>query len=126
MPCSEKASTGLGPRRSPRGKSEVASQKSEVAAASMSRGPSALVSLAVAFVLQAPPQKFVPTPVQPSDLVVRLEPIGTMPAPVNPTSPAVAGSRLILIDQAGTLSVWNGERAEPLLGAREVPAGLKL
>jgi len=86
----------------------------------------AVAVLAAALVLQAPPQKFVPAPVQPSDLVVRLEPIGTMTGAVNATSPAVAGSRLILIDQAGSLHVWNGERVEPLLGPREVPAGLKL
>ena len=86
----------------------------------------AVASLAIAFILQAPPQKFVPTPVQPSDLVVRIDVVGTMPATVNPTSPVVAGSRLILIDQSGTLQVWNGERVEPLLGPRELPAGLKL
>jgi hypothetical protein len=76
--------------------------------------------------MQSPPQKFVPAPVAASDIVVRIEPVGVTPAKINPTSPIVAGTRLILIDQAGTLSVWNGERAEPLLGPREVPAGLKL
>ena len=86
----------------------------------------ALATTAVAAAVQSPPQKFVPAPVAPSDIVVRIEPVGVAPAKINPTSPVVAGQRLILIDQAGTLSVWNGERAEPLLGPKEVPAGLKL
>ena len=76
--------------------------------------------------MQSPPQKFVPAPIAPSDIVVRIEPVGVTPSKVNPTSPAVAGTRLVLIDQAGTLSVWNGQTVEPLLGPREVPAGLKL
>jgi hypothetical protein len=85
-----------------------------------------LATTAVAAAMQSPPQKFVPAPIVQSDIVVRMEPVGVTPAKVNPTSPTVAGSRLVLIDQAGTLSVWNGERAEPMLGPREVPAGLKL
>ena len=80
----------------------------------------------VAAAVQSPPQKFVPAPVAPSDIVVRIEPVGVTTAKINPTSPIVAGGKLILIDQAGTLSVWTGERAEPLLGPKEVPAGLKL
>ena len=85
-----------------------------------------LAATSVAAAMQAPPQKFVPAPVAPSDIVVRIEPVGVAPAKINPTSPVVAGTRLILIDQAGTLSVWTGERVEPLLGPKEVPAGLKL
>ena len=75
---------------------------------------------------QSPPQKFVPAPVAVSDIVVRVEPVGVTAARINPTSPIVAGGKLILIDQAGTLSLWTGERAEPLLGPKEVPAGLRL
>ena len=85
-----------------------------------------LATTAVATARQSPPQKFVPSPIAPSDIVVRIEPIGVMNAKTNPNSPIVAGERLVLIDQAGTLSVWIGERVEPLLGPREVPAGLKL
>ena len=85
-----------------------------------------LTTTAVATAIQAPPQKFVPAAILPSDIVVRIEPAGATSAKVNPTSPIVAGGKLILIDQAGTLSIWTGERAEPLLGPKEVPAGLKL
>jgi hypothetical protein len=86
----------------------------------------ALATIAGAEAKQSPPQKYMPAPIAPSDLMVRIDAVGVTPAKVNPTSPVVAGTRLILIDQAGTLSVWNGERVEPLLGPREVPAGLKL
>jgi len=75
---------------------------------------------------QAPPQKFVPDPVQSSDLKVQLDLVGTMPSKTNPTSPAVAGSTLLLIDQGGALFAWNGTRADLLLSKTTVPPGVKL
>jgi hypothetical protein len=84
------------------------------------------VILVAAAVLQAPPQKFVPDPVQSSDLKVQLDLVGTMPSKTNPTSPAVAGSTLLLIDQGGALFAWNGTRADLLLSKTTVPPGVKL
>jgi hypothetical protein len=75
---------------------------------------------------QAPPQKFVPDPVQGSDLTVRLDLVGAIPTRINPTSPAVAGSSLLLIDQAGSVYVWNGTRADTLLSKSNLPPGVKL
>ena len=66
---------------------------------------------------QAPPQKFVPDPVQPSDLTVRLElGLNDVPADQNPdiTDPR-PGSTMLLIDQAVGLYRWSGSAAEPLL-----------
>ncbi|HKW00873.1 MAG TPA: hypothetical protein VJN96_13695 [Vicinamibacterales bacterium] len=83
----------------------------------------AIIGVAVLF--QAPPQKFVPDPVQSSDLKVRLDLVGTMPSKTNPTSPAVAGSTLLLIDQGGALFAWNGTRADLLLSKATVPPGVK-
>jgi hypothetical protein len=74
---------------------------------------------------QAPPQKFVPDLIQASDLVVRLDPAGTLPSHQNPTSPIVAGSTLLLIDQAVGVYRWTGSAAEPLLLASSPPAGVK-
>jgi len=74
---------------------------------------------------QAPPQKFVPDPVQSSDLVVRLDAVGSMSSHQNPTSPAVAGSTLLLIDQAVGVYRWTGSLAEPLLLTSRPPAGVK-
>jgi len=85
-----------------------------------------LVITVIASAWQAPPQKFVPDPVQPSDLKVRLDLVGTMPTDVNPTSPAVAKSSLLLIDQAGAIFVWNGMRADLVLSKNNLPAGVKL
>jgi hypothetical protein len=74
---------------------------------------------------QAPPEKFVPDPVQPSDLTVRLDLVGTMSPHQNPTSPTLAGSTLLLIDQAVGLYRWSGSVAEPLLLVSRPPAGVK-
>jgi hypothetical protein len=82
--------------------------------------------LLAAAVFQGPPQKFVPDPVQPSDLKVRLDLVGTMPSKTNPTSPAVAGSTLLLVDQGGALFAWNGTRADLLLSKTNLPPGVKL
>ena len=44
-----------------------------------------------------------PAAVRNSNLVVRLEAAGAMTAHKNPTSPVVAGDRLLLVDQAGVM-----------------------
>jgi hypothetical protein len=86
----------------------------------------AAVIFAGALAAQAPPQKFVPPPVQSSDLTLRLEPAGRMAAGRNATSPVAAGSSLLLVDQGGEISRWNGKESLRILGAPDVPAGLKL
>jgi hypothetical protein len=90
----------------------------------------AVVTTALAGVLasaaQVPRQMFVPDPGQPSDLRVMLDPVGAMPSKINPTSPAVAGSTLLLIDQGGSLFAWDGKRASPILSKANLPAGVKL
>lgn len=68
----------------------------------------------------------VPGSGQPSDLRVRLTPVGRMPSPMNPTSPVVAGSHLLLVDQAGFIFRWDGSTAVPVLTPRTVPREVKL
>jgi hypothetical protein len=75
---------------------------------------------------QAPKQKFVPKPVLASNLTVRLDLMGRIPTKTNPTSPAVAGSELLLIDQGGFVYRWTGTRAVELLGPSTTPPGLKV
>jgi hypothetical protein len=75
---------------------------------------------------QAPKQAFVPSPVQDSNLSVRLDLVGRMPSKINPTSPTVAGSQLLLIDQGGFVYRWDGTSAVKLVTPSTVPAGLKL
>ena len=85
------------------------------------------VTLAALFAAdQAPPQKFHPAPVQASSLTIRLERAGRMSTHVNPTSPAAAGAHLLLIDQAGTVDLWDGASTRRVLGPQDTPAGLKL
>ena len=86
-----------------------------------------------------------PNPVRPSDLVVRLDQVGTMTAHKNATSPVSVGDRLLLIDQAGAIEsiAWDGTKRnifdasmkpagmtwvgnEPLLGAAASPSGAQL
>ena len=76
---------------------------------------------------QSPPQKPGLTPAVPkeSTLRVRLERVGRIPTTTNPTSPAVAGSQLLLIDQGGVLYRWDGSAATPLITLKTVPAGVK-
>jgi hypothetical protein len=70
---------------------------------------------------QSPPQKFVPNPVKPSDLTVRLEPVGQMPTKINPNSPVVAGADLLLVDEGGYIYRWDGAAARELLSPKTVP-----
>src|SRR5229473_3353465 len=86
------------------------------------------VTLAVVLLGQAPPQPPGLTPAAPkeSDLRVRLERVGRMPTNTNPTSPTVAGSQLLLIDQSGYLYRWDGSAAVALIGPKTVPPEVKL
>ena len=84
----------------------------------------AIIGTALITTQQIPRQKFVPPPTAASDLVVRLDHVGTIPTHANPTSPAVAGSRLLLIDQGTAIYVWDGAHAEKLLGAEGAPQGI--
>jgi hypothetical protein len=81
-----------------------------------------------ALVAQVPKQKpgLEPAPVQASDLIVTLAPVGSIPVHTNPTSPIVAGSALLLIDQSGYLYRWDGTRAVELLSPGTVPNGIRL
>ena len=69
-------------------------------------------------------QKLVPDPVRSSTLKVRLDPVGRMPSSTNSTSPAIAGSRLLLIDQWGDLDAWDGTSSRLLLSSANLPAGI--
>jgi hypothetical protein len=68
----------------------------------------------------------VPSPVKPSDLEVRLDLVGHMPTNTNPTSPVVAGSRLLLIDQAGYIYRWDSGASQALLTPDSTPSTLNL
>jgi hypothetical protein len=79
--------------------------------------------LLVAWIVQA---LLAPAPVQPSDLTVRLDLVGRMPTKTNPASPVVAGSQLLLIDQAGYVYRFDTTGPHELLSRRTAPAGMKL
>jgi len=70
--------------------------------------------------------QLVPDPVKPSDLQVRLDLVGRIPTNTNPTSPAVAGSALLLIDQAGYIYLWDGASIHDLLAPDNVPDDISL
>lgn len=77
---------------------------------------------------QIPPPNpaLMPAAIEASDVRLRLELVGRMPAHINPTSPAVAGKVLLLVDQAGTVYRWDGTSAVPLLTQKSAPFGLSL
>ena len=72
------------------------------------------------------PAGLVPASPQPSDLQVRLTPVGRMPMPMNPTSPVPAGSQLLLVDQVGFIYRWDGTAAVPVLTPRTIPRDVRL
>jgi hypothetical protein len=49
-----------------------------------------------------------------------------MPTNVNPTSPAVAGSQLLLIDQAGYIYLWDGDGSQALLIPDSAPPTINI
>lgn len=76
---------------------------------------------------QAPPQTagLTPAAVKDSDLRVRLDPVGRMPPSTNPTSPIVAATQLLLIDQGGYLYRWDGSASTALLTPKTLPPDVK-
>ena len=88
---------------------------------------STVVALGVLLSGQVPPQPpgLTPAPAKESDLRVRLEHVGRIPTNRNPTSPVVAGSQLLLIDQAGYLYRWDGGTGVPLITPQTVPQDVK-
>ena len=64
-----------------------------------------------------------PAQVQPSNLTVRMDLVGHMPTNHNPTSAAVAGSQLLLIDQGGYIYRWDGS-VHSLFAPADFPAGI--
>jgi Glucose / Sorbosone dehydrogenase len=69
-------------------------------------------------------QKLVPDSVRSSTLRVRLDLVGRMPSSTNATSPAIAGSQLLLIDQWGHLDAWDGTSSHLLLSSANLPTGI--
>jgi hypothetical protein len=65
-----------------------------------------------------------PNPVASSDLDVRVDFVGQIPTHTNPTSPTVAGSQLLLVDQAGYIYRWDGSVSHDLLTPSTFPAGI--
>src|SRR5947209_6216679 len=82
-----------------------------------------IVSLAAVLLGPEPPPAPALTPpaLKDSDLTVRVERVGRMPTNANPTSPAVAGLQLLLIDQAGYLYRWDGAATHEILGPTTMP-----
>jgi hypothetical protein len=65
-----------------------------------------------------------PNPIKSSDLRLRLDLVGTIPTHTNPTSPTVAGSVLLLVDQGGYVYRWDATGSRALLTPSDVPAGI--
>lgn len=65
-----------------------------------------------------------PGAIQPSDLTVRVDAAGQMPAATNSASPVVVGSQLLLVDQTGRLYRWDGANSHPLLTPATMPASI--
>jgi pimeloyl-ACP methyl ester carboxylesterase len=86
------------------------------------------VVLAVVSAVSAGPltraQALTPPAIASSDLRVRLDRVGQMPTKKNPTSPAVAGSVLLLVDQGGSIYRWDGGTAQEILRAGSAPSGV--
>jgi hypothetical protein len=87
-----------------------------------------LAALGLSLIAQAPrqPAELTPAPAKESDLRIRLDLVGRMPTTNNPTSPAVAGSQLLLIDQSGYLYRWNEGTAAALITPKTLPPGVRL
>jgi hypothetical protein len=79
------------------------------------------VALILAGQVPAQPPGLTPAPPKDSDLRVRLERVGAIPTHGNPTSPTIAGSALLLIDQGGYLYRWDGTAGQPLITPKTMP-----
>ena len=78
----------------------------------------------IVFVPDTGPADTTPAPVSPSNLNVRLDLVGQIPTFTNPTSPTVAGSQLLLPDQAGYIYRWDGSQLHTLLTPGMFPPGI--
>jgi hypothetical protein len=88
---------------------------------------SVLVATAIGIAPNASAQNpLLPPPVKPSDLQVQLDLVGHIPTHTNPTSPVVAGSHLLLIDQTGYIYQWDGSGIQTLLTPDGTPPGVNL
>lgn len=90
------------------------------------RAAAAVVAASLMAQVPKQPPGLLPKPTVRSDVTVKLELAGRMPTRTNPTSPFVAGSRLLLIDQGGYLYKWDGAQATPLITPKTLPAGVSL
>jgi hypothetical protein len=70
------------------------------------------------------PPKLEPAATKSSKLKVRMDWVGRAPSAGNLASPVVAGNMLVLINQAGSLDVWDGTSSHSLLTAADLPAGI--
>jgi subtilisin family serine protease/regulation of enolase protein 1 (concanavalin A-like superfamily) len=66
----------------------------------------------------------IPAPVQSSTITVRMDLVGHMATHVNPTSAAIAGSQLLLVDQAGWIYRWDGTSMHDLFAPAMFPSGI--
>ena len=62
-----------------------------------------------------PARPLVPNAVKKSNLELRMDLVGQIPTYANPTSPVIAGSQLLLIDQSGYIYRWDGTSMHDLL-----------
>jgi len=66
-----------------------------------------------------------PPPIQPSGLTVRVDLVGHAPTHVNLTSPARAGTQLLIVDQADlSISRWDGAQFHSLVTSATLPPGI--
>ena len=73
-----------------------------------------------------PGRRLVPNAVKKSNLEVRLNFVGRIPTYANPTSPVIAGSQLLLIDQTGYIYRWDGTAIHGLLTPTTILADITL
>jgi hypothetical protein len=68
--------------------------------------------------------KLTPPAIKSSKLKIQLELVGRAPSSGNLTSPVIAGTSLLFINQSGRLDAWDGTTSHLLLTAASAPAGL--
>jgi hypothetical protein len=73
-----------------------------------------------------PARRWVPNAVRKSNLEVRMNFVGQIPTYANPTSPVIAGSQLLLIDQSGYIYRWDGTSMHDLLTPTSTLADITL
>ena len=68
--------------------------------------------------------KLAPPPIKSSKLKLQVEWVGRAPSTGNLTSPVVAGSMLLFINQSGSLDAWDGTNSHSLLTTATLPLGI--